>query len=214
MGISIQPSPAEIMMDTQWRMWNISTVCVARWQMRQDVLLKLNPGFSWQKQHSTREDSFHQQIWLKFKEETSKVSFHAGFEAQLCMVLKLRHFGKYIRNAWNTKKCAPGEEFRISVWPIVLKLRNITQIQAGRHHPTYYKTRKGNWIGHIMCSNCFLNKLIQIRWKRREDKEEDISSYRQTLRKKEYTRNWKRKRQISLRRELALKKVRTRCKTD
>jgi hypothetical protein len=59
------------------------------------------------------------------------------------MVLKLGHFGKYIRNSWNTKKCAPSEECRIPVWPIVLKSRNITQIQEGRHHPTYYKTKEG-----------------------------------------------------------------------
>jgi hypothetical protein len=67
--------------------------------MMQDVLLKLNPGLPRQKERTTRNDSFHQQIGLKFKEETSKVSFHAGFEAQLCMVLKLGHFGKYIRNS-------------------------------------------------------------------------------------------------------------------
>jgi hypothetical protein len=83
--------------------------------MMQDVLLKLYPGLPRQKQHSRGDDSFHQQIGLKFKEEASKVSFHAVFEAQLCMVLKLGHFVKYIINAWHTEKCAPGEECRISV---------------------------------------------------------------------------------------------------
>jgi len=33
----------------------------------QDVHEKLNPGFSWQQQHSTKDDSFHQQIALKHK---------------------------------------------------------------------------------------------------------------------------------------------------
>jgi hypothetical protein len=41
--------------------------------MMQDVLLKLNAGLSWQKQHTTRDDSFHQQIGLKFKEESWEV---------------------------------------------------------------------------------------------------------------------------------------------
>jgi hypothetical protein len=77
--------------------------------------MRLNPGLPWQKQHSTRDDSFHQQIGLKLKEENSKVLFNAGFEEQLCMVLKLGYFGKYIRNSRNIKKCAPGEECRISV---------------------------------------------------------------------------------------------------
>jgi hypothetical protein len=36
------------------------------------VHVKLNPEFPWQKQHS-QEDSFHQQIGVKFKEGTSKM---------------------------------------------------------------------------------------------------------------------------------------------
>ena len=42
--------------------------------MLQDVNLKVNPGFPQQNQHSkVRRNSFLQQIWLKFKEETSKL---------------------------------------------------------------------------------------------------------------------------------------------
>jgi len=36
--------------------------------MMQDVFVKLNPGLPWQE-----EGSFHQQIGLRFKEETGKV---------------------------------------------------------------------------------------------------------------------------------------------
>jgi hypothetical protein len=40
----------------------------------QDVDVKLNPGFPWQKQYSTKkEGSFHFQICLKFKDKTSTV---------------------------------------------------------------------------------------------------------------------------------------------
>jgi hypothetical protein len=41
--------------------------------MMQDVLVKLNPGLPWQKQHSTRKRLFSQQIGLTFKEETSNI---------------------------------------------------------------------------------------------------------------------------------------------
>jgi hypothetical protein len=41
--------------------------------MAQDVHVKLNLGLPWQKQHSTGRRLFHQQIGLKFKEETSKM---------------------------------------------------------------------------------------------------------------------------------------------
>jgi hypothetical protein len=43
--------------------------------MMEDVRVKLNPGLSWQKQHSKRRNSFYQQIGLKFEEETSKMLY-------------------------------------------------------------------------------------------------------------------------------------------
>ena len=76
------------------------------------------------------------------------------------------------------------------------------------------KRRKSNWIGHIMCRNCFLNTLIKVRLKRRKDKEEDVSSYRTILGTREYTRIRERKHQIALREELVLKKLRTCRKKD
>jgi hypothetical protein len=42
-------------------------------QMMQDVHVKLSPGLPWQKGIQQEEDSFHQQIGLKFKEETSEM---------------------------------------------------------------------------------------------------------------------------------------------
>lgn len=38
--------------------------------MMEDVHAKLNPVLLWRKQHSARKNPFHQQIGLKFKEET------------------------------------------------------------------------------------------------------------------------------------------------
>ena len=37
------------------------------------ALVKLNPGLPWQKLHLQEEESFYQQIGLKFEEETSEV---------------------------------------------------------------------------------------------------------------------------------------------
>jgi hypothetical protein len=54
----------------------------------QDVHWKLNPGWPWQSNIQQKEDSCHQQIGLKFKEETSKM-LHLEH-----MVLKHGHFRK------------------------------------------------------------------------------------------------------------------------
>ena len=43
------------------------------------------------------------------------------------------------------------------------------------------KRMKANWIGHILCTNCLAKMLPKERYrqrcKRREDKDEDVSSY-------------------------------------
>jgi len=41
--------------------------------MQDEEHLKLNPGLSWQQQHSTKEGSFRQQVDIKSEEETGKV---------------------------------------------------------------------------------------------------------------------------------------------
>jgi len=41
--------------------------------MMEDVHVKLNPGFPWQNCIRQEEDSFYQQIGLKFEEETNKM---------------------------------------------------------------------------------------------------------------------------------------------
>jgi hypothetical protein len=56
--------------------------------------VKLSPGLPWQKQRSGRRRRrrrriFHQQIGLKFKEETN-----VAFGALLCVMLERGHFGK------------------------------------------------------------------------------------------------------------------------
>jgi hypothetical protein len=47
------------------------------------------------------------------------VCYVGTFGAQLWIVLKLRHFGKQIRSAWELLKCDAGDGWRGSVGPIV-----------------------------------------------------------------------------------------------
>ena len=69
------------------------------------------------------------------------------------------------------------------------------------------RKRKANWIGHILRRNCLLQRVTEgkiqgEKWQ--EDKEEDVGSYRITLRKGEDTLIWRRKLWIALCGELAL----------
>jgi hypothetical protein len=61
-------------------------------RMMQDVDMKLNPGLPSKRSVQQEEESFHQQMQHKFKEETSEVlyipyTYH-------CMVVKHGHFEK------------------------------------------------------------------------------------------------------------------------
>jgi hypothetical protein len=53
------------------------------------------------------------------------------------------------------------------------------------------RKRKAKWIGHILCRNCLLQRVIEGNIKGEievtEDEEEDIGSYWMTLRKGEDT---------------------------
>jgi hypothetical protein len=46
-----------------WRMWNISTIWVAWYQMIQEVHVKLNPGMPWQNQHLAERRHFSPANW-------------------------------------------------------------------------------------------------------------------------------------------------------
>lgn len=55
------------------------------------------------------------------------------------------------------------------------KRRSITYSQEEQKHPADNKKRKATWIAHILCRN--FNNVLQRTHKRREDNEDDISSY-------------------------------------
>jgi hypothetical protein len=78
--------------------------------------MKLNPEFQWQSNIQQEEDSFHHENGLKFvKNKLAKCYIWSA----VCVVPKLGHFGKYIRNNWKVLKCGAGEGWRRSVGPIM-----------------------------------------------------------------------------------------------
>jgi hypothetical protein len=91
--------------------------------MTQNLYVKLNSGLPWHEKSSIHQEvnCFHQQIGLKFKEETSEVTFGA----QLRTVLRLGHFGKEIGNTWNVLKFGV-EEGQRSLGPIVCEMQCVT----------------------------------------------------------------------------------------
>jgi hypothetical protein len=110
------------------------------------------------------------------------------------MVLKLGQFRKII-NTMKVMKCVAGEGWS-SVGPIGWEMK----LQKGKMEKNKLQPMKrgnANWIGHIWLRNCLLKHAFDGntdgRMKSREDKEEDLSSYWISFRKREGTVNWKRK---------------------
>ena len=72
------------------------------------------------------------------------------------------------------------------------KVIGVLTVKEERNILHKIKRRDDNWIGHIYRRNCLLKRIIEgkiggIMWL--EDKEEDVSSYWMTLRKREDTVN-------------------------
>jgi hypothetical protein len=128
----------------------------------QDVHVKLNSGLPWQNEHSTWDDSFHQQTGHKFKAETSKVP----------------HLGHSFLLSWNVDTSESRSKITGTFWNVVLeedgnqldrsceKWRSITYSQ-GKDVLYKIKWRKANWIGHILRRNCLVNDAIEGKLERR-----------------------------------------------
>jgi hypothetical protein len=74
---------------------------------------------------------------------------------------------------------------KISWTERVKKEEVLHRVKEERNILRTIKRRKANWIGHIWRRNCFLKCV--------NEEEEDVSSYRMTLRKSEDNGNCKRK---------------------
>jgi hypothetical protein len=80
-----------------------------------------------------------------------------------------------------------GEGWK-SVGPIMRKVKGVLQRDKKEKYLLHtVKGRKGNWIGHMLSTNCRLKNVIQEKIER-EDEEEDVSSYCMAL--KETRRSW------------------------
>lgn len=73
--------------------------------------------------------------------------------------------------------------------------------------PAVGNRKVANWIDHILQRNGVRKCFIEGRWKRREDGEEEVSSYRMAVRNGEYNRISNRNLYVALSGEAALEKV-------
>jgi hypothetical protein len=111
----------------------------------------------WQRQRS-KEDSFHQQIGLQFKDETSKM-LHLDYSF-------------YGAETWTLGKVDQKylESFEMWCWIRMEKIswtdrvRNeevLRRVKEERNIVHTIKRRKANWIGHILRRNCLLKHVIE-----------------------------------------------------
>jgi len=59
------------------------------------------------------------------------------------MVLKLGHFGMWIRDTWKVLKCAVGEGRRIIVGPIVCEIKKYYLESNGKKYHTFNTKKEG-----------------------------------------------------------------------
>ena len=134
-----------------------------------------------------KNNSFYQQIGLKFKEETSKI-IHLEYNFLWCWNLNTSEIrsqipGKFSRRMEKIRRTdRVGNEV---LYTVTGEMNNLQTIQR----------TKGNWIGHI----------LYAKW--REDEGEDISSYPITLRKRQGTGNWNKKHWIAICAAVAMEEV-------
>ena len=127
--ISSQPSPRQIRkIKNNRRIWNISTLWVARLQIMQDVHVKLSPTLPWQKQQSTR---------ILFTSTTD-------LNLRKKLILHLEHRLVWCCNL-DTSECRSQTTGKL--WNMVLEkiswtdhVRNaVSRSREGEEYPAYYK---------------------------------------------------------------------------
>jgi len=90
----------------------------------------------------------------------STVALSATYRASLCVVLKMGHFGKRIRNSWKVLKCGAGEGWRRSVGPIVCKMKYY--IESRSRGISYIQQTEGRVTGLVTSCvvSAFWNTLL------------------------------------------------------
>jgi hypothetical protein len=96
-------------------------------------------------------------------------------------MLKLKHFGKQIRNTYlNCLNVVLERDGEDQLEQSYEKWRSVTKSQLEKENPTNNKKkRKANWFSRILLRNCLKNTLLKESntegKKRWEDEEEDLS---------------------------------------
>jgi phage FluMu protein Com len=75
------------------------------------------------------------------------------------MVLKLRYFGKYMKNTLKILKSAAGKVRKDQLERSCEKCKSITQSQRGKEHHTRDKKR-AKWVGYSLRRNRLLKHVI------------------------------------------------------
>jgi len=99
---------------------------------------------------------------------TSKLNFNLRIKLVKRYVwnialMKVGHFGKYIRNTrtWKDLKCGVWEGWRSVDRSLRNEVRVLQWIKHERNIIKAIKRRKANWIGHIFRRKCLLNQSIE-----------------------------------------------------
>ena len=123
---------------------------------------------------------------LGFKLRKKSTAF--GVYVYVGLVLKLGHFGQWIRNTWKVLKCGAGEWWS-SVGPIVWEMKKC-YFESMSRGISYVQWQEGrftglvtSWVGTAFW-NMLLKKMQKEGEKRREDEEEYVSSYWMTFKKR------------------------------
>jgi hypothetical protein len=109
---------------------------------------EIKPRFVMAKTEFSKKCSFLQQIWLGFQEETSEILHFGAF---LCIVPKLGHLGKQIKNTWKFWKQELDKGAEALMGPLCEKWKCITNNQERKWRPIYKQTKESklNWTNPV-----------------------------------------------------------------
>ena len=121
--------------------------------------MKLNPGLLWQKQHSTKEDSFHNQIRFKISGEKLVKRYIwsivlCGAETGTLLKVDQKYLGSYEMWCWRRMGKTSWND----------RVRNDEVLRTDKEEKNVLRQRerrKVNWIGHVLCRNCLIKHIIE-----------------------------------------------------
>jgi len=130
--------------------------------MMEDVLVKLNLEFLWQKLHSTRRGLFFTStLDLKLRKKLVKcyISNIALYGAETWTIRSVdqKHLESF--EMWHWRRIE-----KIS-WTDHVRNKVLLRVKEQRNILHEISKRKANWIGHILRRNCLIQRVIERRIK-------------------------------------------------